>query len=166
MSAESVLHSNERPGAASESRPGPEGATGYSLILETGSRAVFHTILVFSLFMFFSGHNAPGGGFIAGLIAGGALIIRYLATGPADFDNLVRVRPETVLGLGVVVSAGYGAFSALFGEAFESQHLALSLPGVGKVSLTSSLVFDVGVYLVVVGLVMTVLRNLGSEPRK
>ncbi|MER3396490.1 MAG: hypothetical protein C4319_06885 [Acidimicrobiia bacterium] len=55
--------------------------TASSPILETGSRAVFHTILILALFMFFSGHNAPGGGFVAGLVASGAFVVRYLAYG-------------------------------------------------------------------------------------
>jgi multicomponent Na+:H+ antiporter subunit A len=134
-----------------------------SLILETGSRAVFHTILIFSLYMFFSGHNAPGGGFIAGLVAGGALFIRYLALGAAEFRKLARFRPEVVLGTGMLVAVGSGIASLAYGQAFESAFVSVRVPPVGEVALQTSLVFDAGVYLIVIGLVMTVIETIGGE---
>ncbi len=165
VASRSLISATERPrtrtALRTDSAKGPE----WSLILETGSRAVFHTILVFSLYLFFSGHNSPGGGFIAGLVAGGALIIRYLATGPRCFDEM-RGRPEVVLGSGIVVAAGYGVISALFGRAFGSYLVEVHLPLEVRISFTSSLVFDVGVYLVVVGLVMAVLHSLGKEHQR
>lgn len=63
-----------------------------SVIFEVGVRLVFHTMLVFSLFLLFSGHNAPGGGFTGGLVAGVALIVRYLAGGRFE---LAAATPST-----------------------------------------------------------------------
>lgn len=147
-----------RPGGRREE----SGEKTYSPILETGSRAVFHTILIFSLFTFFSGHNQPGGGFVAGLIAGGAFVVRYLALGAAEFQKLVRPRPETVMGAGLLVAAGSGIASLLYGEVFDYAFAAVRVPAIGEIAFSTSLVFDAGVYLVVVGMVTAVIGSLGA----
>jgi multicomponent Na+:H+ antiporter subunit A len=136
-----------------------------SLILETGTRAVFHMILLFSLYLLFAGHNAPGGGFVGGLVAGAAFVLRYVAEGPDDLGRLVRVPPEAVLGLGVVFAAGTGMGGWLFGAPYLSGgSLELQgLPVFGDVKVTAALPFDIGVYLVVVGMVLMILRTLGGE---
>ncbi len=135
-----------------------------SVILETGTRAVFHTILVFSAFLLFAGHNAPGGGFIGGLVAAAALVLRFIAYGPDDIPRLVKVSPETLLGGGVLI-AGLAAVGPMLGGAalLESQAWSIGLPALGTVKVTTVLIFDVGVYVVVVGLVLAVLRTLGGE---
>lgn len=135
-----------------------------SIILETGTRAVFHTIVVFSLFLLFAGHNAPGGGFIGGLVAAAALVLSFVARGPDDVARVAPIAPETVLGLGALLAAGAGVVPWVTGGEFlEAQALALPLGVIGTVKVTTVLVFDVGVYLVVVGLVLAVLRTLGGE---
>jgi multicomponent Na+:H+ antiporter subunit A len=134
-----------------------------SLILETGSRAVFHTLLLFSLYIFFGGHNAPGGGFIGGLVAGGAFFVRYLALGAAEFRRMTRVHPEIVLGGGLLVAVGSGILALAYGEVFESAFVSFRLPVIGAVEIVTSLIFDAGVYLVVVGLVMTLIETIGGE---
>jgi multicomponent Na+:H+ antiporter subunit A len=132
-----------------------------SLVLDVGIRAAFHTVLLFSVFLLFAGHNAPGGGFIGGLVAGAAFMLRYVGGGAGDVQ---RVPSEVLLGGGVVVAVGTGMASLVAGGDFlESGYRQLDLPVLGKVSLTSVLAFDVGVYLVVVGLVIGVLRSLGRE---
>lgn len=136
---------------------------GRSTILETGSRAVFHTILLFSLYLFFSGHDAPGGGFIAALVAGGAIVVRYLALGSREVQSLLGVFPETVMGVGLAVAVGSGVVSLVYGEAFESTYVRIPTPVLGETAFTTSLVFDLGVYLTVIGLVMTAVRWLGRE---
>lgn len=135
-----------------------------SLVLDVGVRAAFHTVLLFSVFLLFAGHNAPGGGFIGGLVAGAAFMLRYVGGGAADVQRVEPLAPEVLLGGGVTVAvcAGIGSLVA-GGDFLESGYRQLDLPLLGKVSLTSVLVFDVGVYLVVVGLVVGILRSLGRE---
>ncbi|MFG1888369.1 Na+/H+ antiporter subunit A [Micromonospora sp. NPDC049051] len=135
-----------------------------SIVLEVVTRLVFHTVVVFSLFLLFSGHNAPGGGFTGGLVAGLALAVRYLAGGRYELAEAAPVGAGTVLGAGLFVSVGAGAV-ALFagGSVLESTRVDLWLPVIGKFYLVTSLFFDVGVYLVVVGLVLDILRSLGAE---
>ena len=135
-----------------------------SVILETGTRAVFHTILLFSLFLLFAGHNAPGGGFIGGLVAAAALVLRFVAHGPDDVRRMVRVRPEKLLGTGVLLAALAAIAPMLVGgQLLSSDTFTAALPLIGKVKGSSVLVFDIGVYLVVIGLVLTMLDTLGGE---
>lgn len=136
-----------------------------SLIVETGTRAVFHTILLFSVYLLFAGHDAPGGGFIGGLIAGGAFVLYYVAYDVESFETVVRVRPELLLGPGLLLAGGAGAGGLLAASSLlEGGYLFKEQVGVlGEVGLHSTVLFDVGVYLVVVGLVRMVLRTLGGE---
>ena len=135
-----------------------------SVILETGTRAVFHTILLFSVFLLFAGHNAPGGGFIGGLVAAAALVLRFVAHGPDDVRRMVRMRSEKLLGAGLLLAALAAIAPMLLGaELLSSGTFTAALPLVGKVKASSVLVFDIGVYLVVIGLVLTMLDTLGGE---
>ncbi len=134
-----------------------------SIIFEVVTRLTFHTMIVFSLFLLFSGHNNPGGGFAGGLVAGLALMVRYLAAGRYELDEAAPVDAGLVLGLGLVVATGTGLMSLLFGGDFlQSAVIDLTLPLLGEIHLVTSIFFDIGVYLVVVGLMLDVLRSLGS----
>ncbi len=135
-----------------------------SLILETGVGALFHTALLFSLFLLFAGHNAPGGGFVGGLVAGAAFVLRYVEGGTPSVARAAPVSAHVLIGLGLTVAVTTGAASWLAGEQFlESAKFEAELPLLGTVKTTSALFFDVGVYLVVVGLVIGLLTTLGRE---
>ncbi|HVM18826.1 MAG TPA: hydrogen gas-evolving membrane-bound hydrogenase subunit E, partial [Egibacteraceae bacterium] len=135
-----------------------------SLILDTGVRAVFRIILTFSLYLLLAGHNAPGGGFVGGLVAGAALVLVYVSHGPDRLRRLAPLTPELLLGSGVAVAGLTGAAAWLTGGQF-LQHVVASidLPVLGTLKVSTTLAFDVGVYLVVVGLVLALLRSLGGE---
>lgn len=138
-----------------------------SVVLETTVRLVFHTVLVFSLYLLFAGHNQPGGGFVGGLVAGAAFVLRYIAGGRAALAAAVPVDPGVPVGGGLVLAAGTGAVAWLLGGQFlESGKLELVLPLLGELKVTSALPFDTGVYLVVVGLVLGLLRTLGAEAER
>lgn len=135
-----------------------------SVVFEVVVRLLFHTMIVYSLFLLFSGHNAPGGGFAAGLVTGIALIVRYLAGGRYELGEAAPVQPGLLLGTGLFLSAGVGLGALVFGgTVLQSWIIDLHLPVVGDLHLVTSLFFDVGVYLVVVGLVLDILRSLGAE---
>jgi multisubunit Na+/H+ antiporter MnhB subunit len=141
-------------------RPGPWS----SLILETGARAIFHTILVYSLYLLFAGHNRPGGGFVGGLTAGTALVLIFAALGPDGLRKAVRFRPERLLGAGLLAAAATGVGPLVAGREFLTHGYAeFSVPLLGHVAITSALVFDTGVYAIVVGLVLAILTTIGSE---
>lgn len=135
-----------------------------SVIFEITTRMLFHTMIVFAAFLLFSGHNAPGGGFAAGLVVGIALVVRYLAGGRYELGEAAPVHPGLLLGSGLFLSAGVGLVALLAGGSMlQSVIIELVVPVLGPVKLVTSLFFDVGVFLVVVGLVLDVLRSLGAE---
>ncbi|MGY1858233.1 Na+/H+ antiporter subunit A [Modestobacter sp. SYSU DS0290] len=135
-----------------------------SVVLEVATRFLFHTIVVFSVFLLFSGHNDPGGGFAGGLVAGLALVLRYLAGGRYELGEAAPVDPGLLLGAGLLLAGGTGATALLLGgNVLESAYLEADLPVLGHASLPTALFFDIGVYLIVVGLVLDILRSLGAE---
>jgi multicomponent Na+:H+ antiporter subunit A len=119
---------------------------------------------VFSLYLLFSGHNAPGGGFAGGLVAGLALVLRYLAGGRYELGEAAPVAPGLLLGAGLLLAGGTALGAVLAGgDVLQPVVLGTTLPVLGEVKLVTSLFFDIGVYLIVVGLVLDVLRSLGAE---
>lgn len=135
-----------------------------SIIFEVITRLVFHTIVVFSIYLLFSGHNSPGGGFAAGLVTGLALMVRYLAGGRYELDEAAPVDAGALMGTGLFIATGSGLAPLAFGGAvLQSALIDLHVPLLGDIHLVTSVFFDVGVYLVVVGLLLDLLRSLGSE---
>ena len=144
--------------------PREQPAVQRSVVLDTCVRLVFHTVLVFGLYLLFAGHNQPGGGFVGGLVAGLAFVLRYVARGREDLGASVPVDPGVPLGLGLLLAGATGAASWLTGAQYlESGIVERDLPVLGHLKLVSALAFDVGVFLVVVGLVLGLLRTLGAE---
>lgn len=135
-----------------------------SMVLQITTRLVFPTMMVLSVYFFFSGHNAPGGGFAGGLIAGLALVLRYLAGGQYELGEALPVDAGHLLGAGLILAAGTATVPLLFGAPpLQSVILEATLPVLGHVKLVTSLFFDLGVYLIVLGLVLDVLRSLGAR---
>jgi multicomponent Na+:H+ antiporter subunit A len=134
-----------------------------SVIFEVVTRLLFHTVVVFSLYLLFSGHNNPGGGFSAGLVTGLALVVRYLAGGRYELDEAAPVDAGALMGTGLFAATVSALAPLLFGgTVLQSAVVDLHVPALGTVHLVTSLFFDVGVYVLVVGLVLDVLRSLGS----
>ena len=135
-----------------------------SLILDTCARAIVPTALVFSLYLLFTGHNAPGGGFVGGLVAGAALVLRWLADGRALSGLRVQPSPLGLLGAGITIAVIVGMAAWAWDLPFLTHgKVELDLPVFGHVKATSALPFDIGVYLVVLGLTLTLLTTLGAE---
>jgi multicomponent Na+:H+ antiporter subunit B len=130
-----------------------------TLLLEMTSRALFPTVLVFSLYLLLVGHYGPGGGFAAGLVAGLAFVLRYIA----GLGSGVRVRPPVLIGLGLTVALLTALAPMLAGApVLATTKLALDLPLLGHVETQTSVFLDVGVYLLIVGVVLDLLRSLGD----
>lgn len=135
-----------------------------SIVVEVLVRLIFHATIVTSLFLLFSGHNEPGGGFAGGVVAGLALTARYLAGGYHELDEAVRVDAGRVLGIGMVLAAGSAVVPMFFGQApLTSSWIDEEIPVLGEFVFVSSTIFDIGVYLIVVGLVVDILRSLGGQ---
>ena len=135
-----------------------------SLVLEVATRIIFPLIMVLSAYFFFAGHNTPGGGFAGGLTAGLALVLRYLAGGRYELGETLPLDAGKILGAGLLLSAGTAAASLLVGApVLSSALIEVDVPVLGTVKFVTALFFDLGVYLIVVGLVLDVLRSLGAR---
>jgi multisubunit Na+/H+ antiporter MnhB subunit len=136
-----------------------------SLIVETSVHFIFHSVLVLSVYLLFAGHNQPGGGFAGGLVAGAAVGLRYVAGGIEAVRHASPVRPWTILGAGLLASSATALVPIVLGEpVLDSAIGEWHAPVLGDVHLTTATIFDIGVYLVVVGLVLMVFEAFGDEP--
>ncbi|WP_338899621.1 hydrogen gas-evolving membrane-bound hydrogenase subunit E [Streptomyces sp. TG1A-60] len=136
-----------------------------SVLLEVATRLLFPSILTLSLFVLFSGHYRPGGGFAGGLVAGQAFVLRFLVGGRADLGAALRVPAGAVAGTGLLIAAGVGLFpSALGGAPLASTVVAWHPPVLGTVEFATSLFFDVGVYLLVIGVTLKLLSAESVSP--
>ena len=135
-----------------------------SIVIEVLVRLLFHPAMIVSIYLLFAGHNLPGGGFAGGLLAGLALVARYLAGGRYELSEAAPIDPGKILGLGVILAVGMSVVSLFFDAVpLESAYVTASVPVLGDLSFGTSTVFDIGVYLVVIGLTYDILRSLGSE---
>jgi multicomponent Na+:H+ antiporter subunit A len=135
-----------------------------SLILDVSVRTIYRSVLVLSLYLLFAGHNQPGGGFVGGLVAASAIALRFVAGGIDEVRTTSPVRAWTVLGAGLALAAGTAMVPLLLGsQVLESAKFTWDAPLLGVVSATSVLVFDTGVYLVVVGLALMLFEAFGDD---
>ncbi|PCC82375.1 Na+/H+ antiporter subunit A [Corynebacterium accolens] len=141
-----------------------EQALNRSLMVDVTTRLLFPSMIALSLYFYFSGHNAPGGGFAGGLVAALALILRYLAGGRAELDEALPIDGGRTMGTGLLISIASVVVPFAFGHPpLTTGYTKLPVPLVGDVSLPSALVFDAGVYLIVVGLTLYILNSLGAK---
>lgn len=151
--------------------PGEPGldADVHPIIAATFSRLLLPLALLVSVYIFLRGHNAPGGGFIAGLVTSVALIMQYLANGVAWAQTRLPARTHAVIALGLLIAVLTGLGSFVFGHPFLTSTFGhLHWPLVGEFELASAMAFDLGVYLVVVGATLLILINMGlmRDPRR
>jgi multicomponent K+:H+ antiporter subunit A len=139
----------------------------HPLMLRVASRAVLPFALLVAVYLFLRGHNQPGGGFVAGLVTAVALIVQYLANGIAWTEHRLNVRYYRVAGAGLLVAGATGVGSFLFDEPFlTSAHGHPHVPLLGEIPLASAALFDLGVFLTVVGAMVLSLTALSHVNRK
>jgi multicomponent K+:H+ antiporter subunit A len=141
------------------------------LMLRVAARLLLPIALVVTLYIFMRGHNQPGGGFIAGLITAVTLVLQYMATGQSRAEALLRADGGRRfvrwigIGLGIAGLTGVGAF--FFGQPFlTSAHSHPDLPLLGSLPLATAALFDLGVYITVVGATLLTLSTLGAVTRE
>ncbi len=134
----------------------------YSVVLAATVNGITPVLLLFSVYLTLRGHNAPGGGFAGGLVMGSAVILRYLVAGP-DGNRSLRFDPIVLIGVGLVLAVSVGFASLIVDDAFlESAIWQWKAPVLGKIKIVASSFFDVGVHILVVGVVMAVAVALGE----
>lgn len=131
---------------------------GNSPLLNSVARLILPPALLYSVYLLFRGHNLPGGGFIAGLMAANAIILQYVAGGRQATRLAAPSGPEILIGVGLFCAIVPGLVSMGLSYPFlTSAFTHIDIPVLGHFELASALVFDVGVYLVVTGVTLAIL---------
>ena len=134
------------------------------LMVVVSTRFLFPSMMALSLYLFFAGHNAPGGGFAGGLVASLAITLRYLAGGRYELAETIPWSTDKVLGSGLAFASLAVFWPMIIGwPPLASAVVDLELPLIGELHLVSPLLFDLGVYLIVIGTVTYILRSLGGR---
>ncbi|WP_223701531.1 Na(+)/H(+) antiporter subunit B [Sutcliffiella deserti] len=134
------------------------------LILQTVTTLLAFIIIIFSIYLFFAGHYTPGGGFIGGLMTSAALVLLLLAFDQKTMNKVFPFNFLTVAASGLLISTLTGVGSFFFDVPFLTHTFDyVELPILGETALASTLIFDLGVYLVVVGIAMTIIQTIGES---
>lgn len=135
-----------------------------SLILRSAGQLLLPLLMVLSVYLLLRGHNAPGGGFIAGLVAAAAIALKLFAADIQSARGVLRVDPRVLIGVGLIVAIIAAVLAPLTGQGplFKGLWVDVALPVVGKTHLGTPLLFDLGVYLVVIGAVLTMVLTLAE----
>jgi multicomponent Na+:H+ antiporter subunit B len=135
-----------------------------SLILRVATCFMLPLLLLFSVFLLLRGHNEPGGGFSGGLVAAAAFVLYGYAFGTTKAQQALMVDPRRLIGAGLLLALGSGCLALFAGQPLMTGLWGqVSLPGFGAVYLGTPLVFDVGVFLVVVGIALSIILPLAEE---
>jgi multicomponent K+:H+ antiporter subunit A len=150
--------------AAQPSRAVDHSLTDYLMIPGLIIQLMFPVILLFGLHLFLRGHDLPGGGFVAGITVAVGLILLYMARGARWVESRLRVLPVRWIGVGLLLAVLTGLGSLAFGRPFMTTHFQyVGLPLLGRLPLASALLFDLGVFSVVVGATTLLLIALAHQ---
>jgi multicomponent Na+:H+ antiporter subunit B len=133
-----------------------------SSILQTAARLLMPLLLLFAAFLLLRGHNYPGGGFVAGLVVASSFILYAIAFGVAAARRALLVGPSMLLGIGLLVAVMSGLPGLIGGRPFMSAVWTTFAIGTAAVEVGTPLVFDVGVFLAVIGVVLTIVFTLSE----
>src|SRR5690606_33105465 len=126
--------------------------------LQTAAKILVFIIMTFSIYVLFAGHHNPGGGFIGGLITASALVLLYISFDLQSVRDIIPVDFKKLAAAGVIIAVLTGTMSLVFNVPFLTQaSTSVHLPLLGETELASALVFDLGVYMTVVGTTLTII---------
>lgn len=134
-----------------------------SSILRTAARVLMPLLLTLAVFLLLRGHNEPGGGFVAGLVISIAYVLLMLADGSSDARRALLIPPWNLLGIGLLVALGSGLVPVLLGQRFLTAYWLQLGPPEWQLLVGTPLVFDIGVCLVVIGVVLTITFDLAED---
>ena len=133
-----------------------------SLILRTATRILMPLLLLFAVFLVLRGHNAPGGGFVGGLVVAAAFVLYAIASGIPASRRALLVEPSTLLSAGLLIAFASGLIAIFLGRPFMTAAWTVLGPHPAAVAIGTPLLFDVGVFLAVIGVVLTIVFTLGD----
>ena len=147
-----------------EGREPGDTLTDYLTVPRVVMEWMFPVIVVLALYLLIRGHDLPGGGFAAGVAMSIALILQYMAAGTRSVEARLRVRPLIWIGAGLLVAAGTGAAALVVGYPFLTTWFSyVGLPIIGDVPMASALLFDFGVFLLVIGATALILIAIAHQ---
>ncbi|EOT30605.1 Na(+)/H(+) antiporter subunit B [Enterococcus saccharolyticus] len=136
------------------------------MMLQVAIRIISLIMFTFSFYLFLAGHNNPGGGFIGGLMTAIAILVLYLAFDMKTVKQAIRIDFPKLIGIGLLLAVCTGTLSVIFGYPFLTQFFDyFQLPVFGEIELTTALLFDLGVYLVVVGVALTIILAIAEDEK-
>jgi len=139
-------------------------AIGYLMVPAVLVRLLLPLAALVSVYFFMRGHNAPGGGFVAGLVMSVALLLQFIVSGAAWVEEHLRIYPRRWIAIGLLLALATGSGSVLLGYPFMTTHTAhLTLPLLGELHVPSALFFDIGVFALVLGATMLILTALAHQ---
>jgi multisubunit Na+/H+ antiporter MnhB subunit len=133
-----------------------------SSILQTAARLLMPLLLLFAVFLLLRGHNQPGGGFVGGLVVASSFVLYSIAFGVDAARRAILVRPSMLLGIGLLVALVSGIPGVVDGRPFMSAVWTTFEGGSAVIDVGTPLVFDVGVFLAVIGVVLTIVFTLAD----
>ena len=133
-----------------------------SSILQTAVRLLMPLLLLFAVFLLLRGHNQPGGGFVGGLVVAASFVLYSIAFGVEAARRALLVRPSTLLGVGLLVALVSGLPAVAAGHAFMTALWTTVAAGSMAIAVGTPLLFDVGVFLAVIGVVLTIVFTLAE----
>lgn len=135
-----------------------------SLILRTTTRYLLPLLILFSVFLLIQGHHHPGGGFVGGLVAASAIGLSGLAFNVPHALRIIAIQPQHLIGVGLLVVIGTGLVGVVQREPFlKGVWTTVNAGPIGRIELGTPLFFDIGVYLVVIGVTVTILLTFAEE---
>jgi len=135
-----------------------------SLILSTAARYLLPLLLLFSFFILIRGHNEPGGGFIGGLVAAAAFALNAIAFDARSTRRTLRVDPRMLIPAGLSIALVSGIIPLFSGDSFMTgKWFSIFVPGLEQLDIGTPLLFDCGVYLLVLGVALTMILTLTEE---
>ena len=133
-----------------------------SSILQTAARLLMPLLLLFAIFLLLRGHNQPGGGFVGGLVVAASFVLYSIAFSVDAARRALLVRPSTLLGIGLLVALVSGLPGVVLGQPFMTSVWTTVALGSTKLDVGTPLVFDIGVFLAVIGVVLTIVFTLAE----
>ncbi|WP_100372209.1 Na(+)/H(+) antiporter subunit B [Bacillus sp. FJAT-45037] len=134
------------------------------VLLHSVTRIVTFIILTFSVYLFFAGHNNPGGGFIGGLMTASALLLMYLGFDMKSIKKAIPFDFTKMIAFGLLLAIATGFGGMLVGDPFLTQYFEYyQIPILGETELTTALPFDLGIYLVVVGIALLIILTIAED---
>jgi multicomponent Na+:H+ antiporter subunit B len=133
-----------------------------SSILQTAARLLMPLLLLFAVFLMLRGHNQPGGGFVGGLVVAASFVLYSIAFGVDAARRALLVRTATLLGIGLLVALVSGLPGVVLGQPFMTSMWTTVTLGSTELDVGTPLVFDIGVFLAVIGVVLTIVFTLAE----